>query len=145
MPSQCTHPLIDRTAGRATLALAAVLALTLHGPARAEDRVLRVQGLFCNSEAQIDGAIAHIARGRSPRAAAKLANKDEIACTYIDRLHYQVDHPTIIGDSFGPLVKYRAMLVGVLAGDELRAVSPPVELFFVTPVRLAGAVLERRT
>jgi hypothetical protein len=47
--------------------------------------------------------------------------------------------------SFATLVKYRGMLVGVTVGDRLRPVLPPVEIFFITPERLADAAVERRT
>ena len=133
-----------RLAGPATLALAACL--LLHGPGRAEERVLWLQGLFCNTEEQIDGALAHIGQGRPPRTAAGLVNDGGAVCTYVDRLHYAVEHPRVVGEDGGhvALVKYRATLVGVVVGGNLRAVSPPVEVFFVSPERLAGAAIERR-
>jgi hypothetical protein len=125
----------------------ACLALTLLTPATAEERGARLQGLFCNTEAQIDAALAHIGQGRTPRAAGGLVNSGGAVCTYVDRLHYVVDRPMEIGEnrSIAPLVKYRGMLVGVTVGDRLRPVIPPVEIFFITPERLADVAIERRT
>ncbi len=130
-----------------TLALAACLTLILQGPASASDQPLRLQGLFCNSEEQIDRTLAHIGLGLSPHAAVELTNEAAVVCTYVDLLQYEVDNPVAIGKNFSaaPLVKYRAMLTGVLVGDNLRPVSPPVEIYFVTPDRIVGAEIERRT
>jgi hypothetical protein len=141
MPQSRTAHHRDR---RRTLGLAACAALAMQGPALAEERV--VQGLFCNTEDQIDGALALVASGLSARTAVDLANGAGVVCTCVDRLHYVVERPVSIGGSgFVPFAKYRAMLTGVVAGGRLRAVSPPVEVFFVTPDRLAGAAVERRT
>ncbi len=128
-----------------TLALAVLLGVG--GPARAGDGAFGLQGLFCNSEAQIDGTLAHIRQGLSPYSAVEFANRGEVVCTYVDRLRYVVERPVDIGrtgSSFAP-VKYRATLVGVWVGDNLRPVAPPVEIFFVTPGRIVGAVFERPT
>lgn len=119
----------------ACLALAATTA-----PA---DEGSRLQGLFCNTEPQIDRALADIAAGVSPARAADLANRDSVVCTHVDRLHYVIAAPVALGD--GPMVKYRGSLTGVVVGEALRPVSPPAELFFITPERLAGVAIERRT
>ena len=134
-------------AALASFALAACLTLALQGPAAAGDLPLRLQGLFCNSEEQIDRTLAHIGLGLSPRAAVEVTNEAAVVCTYVDLLHYEVDDPVDIGRtaSAAPMVKYRAMLTGVLVGDNLRPVSPPVEIYFVTPERVVGAEIERRT
>ena len=128
---------------RLVLALAALIAPV----ALADDARLRLQGLFCNTEDQLDGALANFDRVRSFTAAAEIANVDEVVCTYVDALHYLIDAPVeIAGDRGGLLLpRYRGRLVGVFAGDRLRPVSPPVEVHFVTPGRLAGAVVERRS
>lgn len=126
-------------AGRRALALAACLGLAPIGTASAEDGSLRVRGVFCNSEDQIDGALSHMGRGLPARTAVELMNEGGVFCTYVDLLDYVVHQPVRIGAN-----TYRAMLTGVVAGGELRAVSPPVEVFFVTPAPLAGAVSESR-
>jgi hypothetical protein len=105
----------------------------------------RLQGLFCNTEAQIDQARADIALGVSPRRAADRANRDGVVCTYVDRIEYLIARPVALGDPALPLVKYRGALVGVMVGDALRPVTPEVELHFLTPQYVAGAATERRT
>ena len=133
------------TAGR--WFLLGFLAATTSSPAAlADDRPLRLQGLFCNTEAQLDAALASFVRLRSFAAAAEIANVDEVACTYVDALHYLIEAPAEIAGGGGlVLPRYRGRLVGVLAGGRLRPVSPPVEVHFVTPGRLAGAVVEHRS
>jgi len=128
---------------RALLGLATLLA----PPALADDRPLMLQGLFCNTERQLEGALASFARLGSFAAAAEVANVDEIACTYVDALHYLVEAPVEVAGRPGAAVlpRYRARLVAVIAGDRLRPVSPPVELYFITPEPLAGAPVERRS
>ena len=120
------------------MALAAATPLAAAGPHR-------LQGLFCNTEAQIDQALADIAAGVSPRRAADLANRGAVVCTYVDRIEYRIARPVALGDAALPLVKYRGALVGVLVGDALRPVTPEAELYFLTPRQVAGAAIERRT
>ena len=127
----------------AALALASSLACGPWAPARADDAALQLQGLFCNAEAQVEAALAHIAQGWSPAAAAERVNRDAVVCTYVDRLHFVVADPVIIGAV--PQVTYRGTLVAVVVGDRARPVSPPVEIFFVTPQHVSSAALERRT
>jgi hypothetical protein len=103
--------------------------------------------MFCNTEAQIDGALARVGEGWTPHTAVALVNDGDAVCTYVDRLHYVVERPEALGETgrSAPLAKYRATLVGVVVGDRLRPVAPPVEVFFVTPERIAEALVERRT
>jgi hypothetical protein len=131
---------------RLAAAFAAGLAaeLAAGAPATAGE-AQRLQGLFCNTEAQIDRARADILGGLTPSRAADLANRDAVVCTHVDRLHYLIEGPVALGDEGFPLVTYRGALVGVLVGGALRPVSPAAELFFLTPRRVAGAVTERRT
>jgi hypothetical protein len=124
------------------LALAASLACGPSAPAHADEPALHLQGLFCNAEAQVEAALANIARGWSPAAAAERLNRDAVVCTYVDRLHFVVADPVIVGAV--PQV-YRGTLVAVVVGARSRPVSPPVEIFFVTPQRVRSATLERRT
>lgn len=107
----------------------------------------RVQGLFCNSEAQIDAALSSLGAGLDPLAAVDLLNSEQVVCTYVDLLEYEIEDRVNIGasPSFAPLVRYRGQLTGVIVGDALRPVSPPVEVHFVTPGPLARTVFERRT
>jgi hypothetical protein len=126
----------------ASTALAAALAAA--APASAQDP-RPLQGLFCNTEAQIDRALADIAAGLSPGRAADRANRDAVVCTHVDRLHFMIAGPVALGDDAVPLVKYRGALVGVLVGGNLRPVTPATDLYFLTPGELPGAVVERRT
>lgn len=119
-------------------------ALAAGGSALANE-AQRLHGLFCNTEAQIDQAIADIAAGVSPRLAADRANRDAVVCTHVDRIEYLIVRPVALGDPALPLVKYRGVLVGVLVGDALRPLSPEVELYFLTPQQVAGSAAERRT
>ncbi len=135
-----------RHAPRKAFALAILCALLPRGPALAEERAHRLQGLFCNTEAQIDETLEHLRHNVGPRMAAALTNDGRVVCTYVDLLHYVVDRPLVLGEIPGalPLVKYEARLIGVEVGGNVRAVSPPVRIFFVSPERLAGAPVERR-
>jgi hypothetical protein len=116
------------------------------GSATAGEHTHLIRGLFCNTEEQIDEALGHVSRNVTPRAAAELANDREIACTYVDLLHYVVEQPRIIGEIPGapPLVKYEAKLVGVVVGGNIRHMSPPAPIFFIARERLKGAAVERR-
>ena len=101
--------------------------------------------LFCNTEAQLDEALAHIGRNLSPRAAIAIVNKDAVVCNNVDQIEYALIHLVDIGRVRGlvPLVKYRGTLVGVVVGQRLRPVEPPVTVFFVAPDRLAAIRVER--
>jgi hypothetical protein len=127
---------------RLPAALAAGLAAA--APAAAGE-AHRLQGLFCNTEGQLDRALAAVAGGLTPARAAELTNRGAVVCTHVDRLHYLIEQPVALGDGAVAPVRYRGALTGVLVGGALRPISPPVELFFVTPARVAGAVVERRT
>ena len=145
MRSQTAHLLADRATVGKTLALAACLALTLHCPALAQDRPLGLQGLFCNTEEQIDGALGLMSQGQTPQAAAALANKSAVVCTYVDALRYVVEHPVEIWQNKSSVAaaKYKAALTGVIVGGRLRPIAPPVEIFFAVPERIAEAAVER--
>lgn len=130
---------------RRYLSAATVAAALAAGGSALADEVQRLQGLFCNTEAQIDQALADIAAGVSPRGAAELANRETVVCTYVDRIEYLIARPVAHGDTALPLVKYRGALVGVMVGDALRPVNPEVELHFLTPRQVVGAAIERRT
>ena len=102
-----------------------------------------LHGLFCNTEAQIDEAIAHMALNFTPRAAVDLTNEKVIACVLADRVQYMITHPFMIGERSGglSLIKYQATLVGILVGGNIRPLEPPVQIFFVLPERLDGATV----
>ncbi len=145
MRSQTAYPLTSRLTFRKALPLAACLAWTFHCPVWAQDGPLNLQGLFCNTEEQIDGALGFMSRGQTPRAAAELTNKGDVVCTYVDELRYVVEHPVEIwqNNSAVAAAKYKAALTGVIVGGRLRPISPPVEIFFAVPERLAEAAIER--
>ncbi len=124
--------------------VSAVTLVLVGGSAHAEDNHF-LQGLFCNTEAQIDEALKDIAVGASPLRAAALANRDEVVCTYIDRIMYVIVDPVTLGDPALPLIKFRGTLVGVRVGDALRPVNPEIEIFFLTTQQIGEAPIERRT
>jgi hypothetical protein len=130
----------------AALMLAAALVSALPGSIAAGEQSYQLRGLFCNTEEQIDEAFGHMSRNVAPRVAAELANDEEIACTYVDLLHYIVERPQAIGQipADFPLVKYEGALVGVIVGGRVRPVSPPAQVFFITHDRLPNTVMERR-
>lgn len=130
---------------RRYLSVAAVASALAAGGSALADEAQRLQGLFCNTEAQIDQALADIDAGVSPRRAAELANSDAVVCTYVDRIEYLIVRPVAHDDAALPLAKYRGTLVGVLVGDAVRPVTPEVELYFLTPRHVVGAAVERRT
>jgi hypothetical protein len=143
--NEAFQPTWFRRAACKMLSVGAVLALAAQGSASAEKQTHQLQGLFCNTEDQLDEALGHIGRNVSPRAAAELTNDEAIVCTYVDLLQYVIERPLVIGEIPGivPLIKYQATLTGVVVGGAIRAVSPPVGIFFVAPERLEGARAER--
>jgi hypothetical protein len=140
------NDIVRSTCNRRVVPLLAALGLALSGSTAAGEQAYGLGGLFCNTEEQIDEALGYISRSVAPRAAAELTNDEEIACTYVDLLHYIVEQPLIIGEIPGefPMVKHEAKLVGVVVGGRIRPVSPPARIFFVTQERLPGAVVARR-
>ena len=123
----------------------ALAAYAVCSVAVADDEVSRIHGLFCNSEAPLDETLAHIGRNMSPRLAVELTNERRVVCTYADKIELIITRPIDIGRARGTtqLVKFKAMLVAVLVGDNLRAVTPPAEIFFVTPKQPTDAPIER--
>ena len=121
------------------MALFAVAAYVFCSDAFADDQVSRIHGLFCNSEAQLDETLAHIGRNVFPRLAVELTNELGVVCTYADKIELVIDRPIDIGRFRGSarLVKFKAMLVAVVIGENVRVVTPPAEIFLVTPRRLA--------
>lgn len=101
-----------------------------------------LHALFCNTEAQIDEILAHMSRNLAPQAVVELMNEESVACVLADRIQYMVVHPVIIGgkNRSSSLLKYHATLIGVLVGENVRPMEPPVQIYFVTTERLPGAV-----
>jgi hypothetical protein len=130
-----------------TLSIAACLALATGSPTEAKDPNFPLQGLFCNTEEQIDETLDHVDHGLSPKSAVELSNEHQVVCTYVDLLYYVVSNPIKVGMHHGRLsvVKYEAVLTGVIVGGLLRPVSPPTRIFFVTPEPLAEISLEQRS
>ena len=138
----CSGPYLPKA-----LLIAIGLALAGHGSSLAQDQPLRLQGLFCNTEWQLDSALAHMSQGQTPRAAAELVNKSEGVCNHIDLLHYVVEHPEEIWQNKVAVdaTKYKGTLSGVVVGGQVRSISPPIEIFFAVPERIASAYVERPT
>jgi hypothetical protein len=133
--------MFDCNAPRFSLALATVATLA---PCWAPAAGVAVQeGVFCNRETQLDAVVAGMGLGLHPRHAVEIVNGDTISCTYVDVLAYLLEAPEAL-DGSAPMPRYRADLVGVLVGGRLRPVSPPAEVFFIAPLGLTGAALQRR-
>ena len=118
----------------------ALIAVAFGASAHAKP-VHALHGLFCNTEAQINETLAHMALNLTPQAAVELTNEKMIVCVFADRVQYMITRPYILGEIKGDfsLIKYQATLVAVLVGNNIRPVEPPVQIFFVTPERLNGA------
>jgi hypothetical protein len=114
-------------------------------PGSAEETRHMLQGLFCNTERHLVQTLADPRWGTAPELAVETANIEAVVCTYVDRLHYVVLEPAIIGraNGYGP-VMYEATLVGVVVGGQLRDVTPPLRVFFTTPQPLADAAARTR-
>lgn len=135
-----------RRGALSAVGIAVCLAGLPTGPATAEGRGEALQGIFCNTEAQLDAVLAAMSAGASPGGAVEIANVGAVACTLVDRLGFVVVDPVVVADGgAAPFAKHRGTLTGVLAGGALRPVTPPVTVFFATPDRLAEAREERRT
>lgn len=120
--------------------LAALAAVAFGANAQAQQGHV-LHGLFCNTETQIDEALAHMSLKLAPQAVVGLMNEKKVECVLADKIQYMVIRPLIIGgkDRNTSLLKYRATLVGVLVGENIRPVEPPVQIFFVTTEKLTGA------
>src|SRR6185295_14741053 len=144
-----TRTFLPGSGGRLFWVGAALIAVVVFASPRhvlAENRTHRLQGLFCNTEGQIDETLAHMHGALSPRTAVDLPNDDAVACTFVDLLHHVIDRPTLIGQIPGSaqLFKYQGTLIGVVVCGTLRPVTPPVHLFFVVRERLSGTRAEGR-
>jgi hypothetical protein len=106
-----------------------------------------LQGIFCNTSDQLDLVLANFESGLSLKEAVDFSDEKEIGCTYVDLLHFVVRSPVRTGTHHGRLsmAKFEALLTGVVVGDALRPISPPVKVFFVTKEPLNETSLERRT
>ena len=128
------------------LLTSALLAILVQGNSSlAGEASHRLAGLFCNTEAQLDETLTLIGRTLSPGAAIAIVNKDAVVCNNVDQIEYALIHVVDIGRAREPipLVRYRGTLVGVVVGQRLRPVDPPVTVFFVTPSWLAAIRVER--
>jgi hypothetical protein len=124
----------------AAIGIAAADAAIAAGPGN-----LRLQGSFCNSEAQIDRMLGHMAGGSDARTAVELVNMGRIDCTFVDAIAYQIERAVLIGGGQAGLpAKYRGRLVGIVIGGTLRAVTPPADIFFAAPAPIDGIVPESR-
>jgi hypothetical protein len=125
------------------ISVAVGIALTLAGSAEAGDSHI-LQGLFCNTEAQVDATFAHLGPNLTLQTAIALTNERQVVCVYADRIGYMIRDPLIIGalgSGVGAVLKYEGTLVGILVGDNPRPVEPPMKIFFVQPDMLPGAVV----
>lgn len=106
-----------------------------------------LQGLFCNTEAQIDGSLEFMSKGLSPLLAAEMVNQETVSCVLVDKVRYMVAQPMRLGKSIGGfgLFKYQAALVGILVGDKIRPIEPPAKIYFLTPQHIEGATIARGT
>ena len=121
------------------LFLAALIAVAFGANAHAKQGHV-LHGLFCNTEVQIDEVLAHMSLNLTPQAAVELMNEKMVVCVLADKVQYMIIRPFIIGEiNRGiSLIKYQATLIGVLVGENVRSVEPPVQIFFVTTERLMG-------
>ena len=84
--------------------------LRRHHRRAAAEPELRLQGLFCNAEDQLDRVLALMGRGLDPQRATAAENRDAVVCTYVDRLRFVLRDPVRLGEDrrFVPTVKYEA-------------------------------------
>ena len=125
------------------IALATPLLLLLGMGAEAEESH-SLRGLFCRTEAQVVETFDHMKASLGPGAAVEMTNRDEIVCVYADKIDYVLVRPFIIGQvrhNGVSFVKYEATLTGVRIGGNLRPIEPAVQIFFVQPDRLRGAIV----
>jgi hypothetical protein len=123
----------------------AFLSLAGNGSTSTAGDTHRLRGLFCNAEHQIDETLGRM-RTLPPRAAVEFTNRAAVVCTFVDQIDYVVERPVILGEIPGavPLIKYEAMLIAVVVGNQVREVTPPARVFFAIPQRLGGAQRESR-
>ncbi len=126
------------------LLLSAFFTLTSAGLSLAEGPRHVLRGLFCNTEHQLEQTLADPRWGNAPRLAVEITNITGVVCTYVDRLHYVVLQPAVVGraNGYGPLM-YEATLTAVIVGGQIREVAPPVQVFFATEQPITGAASRR--
>ncbi len=134
-----------RQTERIVIPLAACLAFISYTPIEAAEREILLQGLFCNTEEQIDDALGFMSQGLTASTAVDFTNKNGVVCSYVDVIHYIVEHPVEIWQNKSAIAaaKYKGTLTGVVVGQRHRPISPPVEIFFATPNRLTQNAVER--
>lgn len=113
----------------------------------AKGHEFKLQGVFCNTEVQIDKAAAYMAMRLAPRTAVELVNRGDVVCNYVDLIHYLVESPLMVGAVGGSSVrifKYQVTLKAVSVGGVVRDVTPPAQIFFVTPRAITGVPVAGR-
>ncbi len=99
-----------------------------------------VHGVFCNTEAQIETTLDFMRDGIAVDRAIALTNASAIVCVLADQVDYMVTAPVSIGNvQLGQfqLTKYKATLVGVTVGENLRPIDPPVPIYFIPDRKLS--------
>ena len=123
---------------------AALVAMSvLATDALAESPAQPLHGLFCATEAHLDAALTRYQAGENMAVILAQLNKFEQVCTLADRISYIVTAPIALGraGSSGPF-KYRAILVAVQVGANLRPIEPPVAVFFFREMPIENAAME---
>lgn len=124
--------------------LLAMLAALPAGTALGADASHALRGVFCKSEAQLMAFFDNLRGGLGPRAAVEIVNRDAVLCVYADRIDYVVARPVVLGQvrhAGRVLVSYEATLTGVRVGGNLRAIEPPMPIFFVQPGLIEGSTV----
>ena len=128
------------------VSIALLAGILFQAQALGKEREYSLQGVFCNTEDQIDKAVAYMAMHHAPRAAVELVNGGGVVCNYVDLIHYVVESPLMVGAVSGSvrLFKYEATLKAISVGGVAREVSPPAQIFFVTPLAISGVPIAER-
>ncbi len=113
----------------------------LIGMAHAEQRFV-LNGVFCNTEKQIEDTIVAVGDNVSLEMAIEQQNRDAVNCVYADKIKYVVIDPAALGKlahNGTIFMKYEATLVGALVGGKPRPIAPPVRTFFFWMGVLTGS------
>jgi hypothetical protein len=101
-----------------------------------------LNGIFCKAEENVDSSLSYMRQGVSPRMASELANEGAVSCVFADKIRYVITRPMKLGNASNgyDLFKYEGTAIGVAVGKEIRPIEPPLQVYFLTPERLEGAV-----
>ncbi|MFN4142996.1 hypothetical protein [Aestuariivirga sp.] len=105
-----------------------------------------LNGLFCNTKAQVEMVFKEAGRGIPFQGVVEMVNQDKVVCVHATKVRYVVRNIGSVSTMVSrgsQLNIYEATLTGLIVGGNSRPIEPPLQIFFVPTERLPSAVLLR--